>query len=108
MGGGSLQGLGGGKGAGLEGKVLAAISPSPGLLSGRADLRRGLFTGTRKHAVMSGEGAAPRHAGGSGEGHRHAVCAELYSSQALSHDWVGVGQRLQSYFTVIKVGFQSG
>ena len=54
------------------------------------------------------EGAASRHAGGSGEGHRHAVCAELYCLQALSHDRVGVGQRLQSYFMVIKVRFQSG
>ena len=35
----------------LEGKVLAGISPSPGLLSGRADLRRGPLPDTQEEVV---------------------------------------------------------
>lgn len=36
------------------------------------------------------------------------VCAELHSLQGFSHDLVGVGQRLQSHFIVIKIGLDFG
>lgn len=36
------------------------------------------------------------------------IGAELYSLQAFSCYHMGVGQRLQSHFIIIEIGFQSG